>query len=508
MSVSKDNATIAKNTIIVYIRLIVTAVVGLISSRYVLQILGASDFGLYSVIGGVIAMFTFISGSLQSTTVRFINYELGKASGDLNKVFNIARQIHIVFAFVILLVAEIVGVYYIQNYLNVESGKTPDAFFVFHVSIVVACLGIVNVPYQGLMVAHEKFSHVACIEIFCAICKLLLIVGLIYLPTNALRAYAAGMSLLTLLSFAIYLLLCRKYWPSIVKYKLVKGQKQHKEMLIFNNYTLLSTISLMGRNQGSNLLINFFYGTIVNAAYAISNTVHVYVNTFAGSFDQASAPQITQNISKGNHERALYLVNHTCRICILLVEIVYFILIADIDYVLYLWLGTNVPAGTAEFCRLTLLLAVVSATSGGLAQYIKGIGRIKWFTICMTLLYMMGLGVAIIIYKNNGSPYSIVVIFIVADLLTRCSQLLLLKRITNFPIRAFLSEAYFRPALVFIIGYGVVAVYQWIAPEQAIGRIAGISGVGIILGIAAFRIGLYEVERTKIISNIANKIKK
>lgn len=508
MSVSRDNATIAKNTIIVYVRLVVIAIVGLISSRYVLQILGVSDFGLYSVIGGVIAMFTFISSSLQSTTIRFINYELGKVSGELNKIFNIARQIHIIFAFVILIVAEIVGVYYIQNYLNVESEKMTDAFFVFHVSIVVACLGIANVPYQGLLIAHEKFFHVACIEILSAICKLLLVIGLLYLPVNALKAYAAGMSVLTLFSFAIYFFLCRRYWPSIVKYKLVKGLKSHSEILVFNNYTLLSTISLMGRNQGSNLLVNFFYGTIVNAAYAISNTVHVYVNTFAGSFDQASAPQITQNISKGNYERAFYLVNHTCRICILLVEIAYFILITDLDYVLFFWLGTNVPTGTVEFCHLTLLLAVVSATSGGLAQYIKGIGRIKWFTICMTLLYAIGLVVAVVIYKNNGSPYSIVVVFIVADALTRCCQLLILKRIADFPIKKFLCEAYFRPALVFLVGCGIVMVYQKMAPELAMGRIVGISSVGIILVFAAFRIGLYEVERNKIIYSIVNKIKK
>jgi O-antigen/teichoic acid export membrane protein len=198
MSSSKDNIRIAKNTIVVYIRLIVTAVIGLLTSRYVLQILGASDFGLYSVIGGVIAMFTFISVSLQATTVRFINYEMGKQNSDLNKVFNTARQIHVFFAVIIFLIAELVGMYYIQHYLNVDSSKLSDAYYVFHVSIVAACIGIVNVPYQGLLVAHEKFFYVACIDIFNVICKLLMVLMLLYMDGDVLRLYALSMSLLTI----------------------------------------------------------------------------------------------------------------------------------------------------------------------------------------------------------------------------------------------------------------------------------------------------------------------
>jgi O-antigen/teichoic acid export membrane protein len=507
MAANKDNIKIAKNTVVVYVRLIVTAIVGLLTSRYVLQILGASDFGLYSVIGGVIAMFTFIAGSLQATTIRFINYEMGRPDGDVNRIFNTVLQIHVLFAIVIFVLAEVLGLYYIYNYLNVESGKLDDALFVFHCSMTVACLGIVNVPYQGLLIAHEKFFLSACIDIVNVLCKLIMVFMLFFATGNVLRLYAIGMSLLTFLSFMAYFVACRICWPSEIRQKLVKSIAQHKEILIFNNYTLLSTASLMARNQGSNLLINYFFGTVVNAAYVISNMVLVYVNMFAGCFDQASAPQITQNLSRGDRDRTLYLVNHTCRICILLVEIVYFAMMADLDFILHLWLGERVPESTDTFCHLTLLLAVVSATSGGLAQYINAIGRLKWFSIWMSTWYMIGLVVAVFLYKNHVDATSILIVFIVADLVNRVCQLLLLRRLSKFPVLSFVREAYLRPMIVFVIGCGILFAYQNVGVQGSLWRFTGIVSIAVLMALIVFYIGMYKNERIKIQHVIINKIK-
>lgn len=507
MSTGTDNIRIAKNTIVVYLRLIITAVIGLITSRYVLQILGASDFGLYSVIGGVIALFTFISASLQATTVRFINYEMGKPAGNLMQVFNTARQIHILFAILIFIAAEIIGIYYIQHFLNVESGKMEDAFFIFHVSLAAACLGIINVPYQGLFVAHELFSHVACIDIITVILKLLMVLFLFYSDGNVLRIYALGMSLLTIFSFIVYHYLCQRYWPSIVKYKIAKDKKQHKDILVFNSYTLLNTASLMGRNQGSNLLINYFFGTVVNAAYTISNTVHIYVNTFAGCFDQAAAPQITQSLSRGDNQRALYLVNHTCRVCILLVEIVYFTLMADLDFVLRLWLGENIPDKTTVFCHLTLLLAVISATSGGLTQYIIGVGRLKRFSFTTAILYALALIVGTLLYRQGAAAYTIISLFLIVDSINRCFQLMYLRNMTNFPVSTFLRAAYARPAIIFIIGSLMVYGYQHLHIASTSTHIIGMIVFCVFISIIVFYIGLYAVERNKIMSNIIKKWK-
>ena len=180
MASNVNNKRIAKNTLIVYVRLFIVTIVGLMTSRFVLQALGVSDYGLYNVVGGVIALFAVIAGSMSSTTIRFLNIEIGKPDGDPNKIFNICQITHIAFAVLVLILAETVGLFYIYNYLNVAPGKEADAMFVFQVSTIVACIGIVNVPYQSVFIAKEKFTHIAIIDILNSLIKLGLIIMLLY----------------------------------------------------------------------------------------------------------------------------------------------------------------------------------------------------------------------------------------------------------------------------------------------------------------------------------------
>jgi len=226
-----NNKRIAKNTIVVYIRLIVVTIIGLFTSRLVLQRLGVSDYGLYSVVGGVIAMFSVISGSMSGTTIRFLNYEIGRKDGTPNKIFNLCNVIHIAFAIGILILAETIGLFYIFNYLNVEPGKEGDAMFVFQVSTIVACVGIINVPYQSVFIAKEKFLLLAIIDIVYAFLKLGLVgLLLLYQGENALRLYSIIMSLSTFLSFIIYHYLCYKYWPKLVGWRFFKKFRLYKEI--------------------------------------------------------------------------------------------------------------------------------------------------------------------------------------------------------------------------------------------------------------------------------------
>jgi len=306
MSNSEANIRIAKNTIIVYIRIFVTIIVGLITSRLVLKALGVDDYGLYNVVGSVVAMFGFITGALSGTTQRFINFEMGKPDGNPGKMFNICNVLHIGCAVVLLILIETIGLIYIHNWLNVAPGKETDAMFVFQVSTIVACIGIMNIPYQSLFLANEKFLSVAIIDIVLNLVKLGLVFCLLFYKGNVLRLYAIFMSVSTFASFIVYHLLCRKYWPDIVKWRPVKNKSEYKEALSFNNWNLLSSAALLARSQGSNMLINFFFGTAVNAAYGIANTVLNYINKFIGNFDFAAAPQITQNLSAGG-QRAIQL---------------------------------------------------------------------------------------------------------------------------------------------------------------------------------------------------------
>lgn len=500
------NKIIAINTLIVYFRLFVITIIGLLTSRYVLQVLGVSDFGLYNVVGGIIAMFGFISGALSSSTVRFMNYELGKADGEPNYVFNICNTLHIIAALLILILAESIGIYYINNVLNVECGKESDAMFVFQISTIVACIGIISVPYQSLFTVHEKFITIALIEICSSILKLLIVLLLIFYTGNVLKLYAIGMSLLTFIPFLIYYYLCKHKWPTIVRPKIVRQWNAYKPVLVFNNYTVVGTLSIISRTEGANMLINYFFGTSVNAACAIGNTVANYVNTFVGNFDSASAPQITQNVSAGNTDRSLYLVNYTCRICVLLMIVIYFPFVSNLDFILHLWLGENVPEGALEFCHLTLLTAIVAATSGGVAQLVNSIGDIKWFKIWQCVLYMVCLPIGYWAYSAGYPAYFIIILFVISDILYRIIQLSLLCKYIKFDIKIFIRESYLRPLVIFVLLFVLSFFYKQVELTTFFFNILGLTISFIVTLIVVFILGLKSNEKALLIKFVSQHL--
>ena len=494
---SSANIRIARNTAVIYVRMAVTILVGLISSRLVLQALGASDVGIYSTVGSAVALVSFITGALTATTVRFMNFEMGKAGGDTNRMFNICHVIHIGGALVLLLILETVGLWYINTYLNVPAGKEADAMFVFQVSTLVACLGIANVPFQSLFTVHERFTTIAVVDIANALVKLGLVIGLLYWTGNGLRLYAVLMSVTTWISFIVYHWLCARRWPEIIRWKPVRERKAYKEVLVFNNYNLLSSASMIARSQGSNMLINAFFGTTVNAAYYYAATVQNYVNQFIANFDTAAAPQITQNIGAGNTGRSVALAERVCRICILLFLLLFFPLWSELDFIMQLWLGPKMPEGTVLMCRWTLLVAAASATSAGLAQLINAYGRIKWYKIEFSVLYLGCLVAGWWLFRTGHPAWSIIVCFVIADLLSRIIQLVLLHFQFGFNIRNFLKEAYLRPVLAAGILIGWLFLYRFLPLEGGWAKLGGLFLTTCITAVVLLFVGFTPSERKK-----------
>lgn len=506
MTVEQNSRKIVKNTVIIYIRIVVTMLLGILMARYVLKALGASDYGLYNVVGSIIALYAFVSGSLSSTTVRFLNCEMGKEDGDINRMFNICHVLHIVMAIFILIISESIGVWYILNYLKVEPGKLPDAMFVFQVSVIVSCIGIINVPYQSLYNVHEIFSFPALLDIFNTILKLLFVLLLLIYGGNKLRFYALSMSLLTLSNFVVYHLCTKKKWPDIIRWSFVGKWNSYKEIVVYNNYTILQTLSTTARNQGSNILINFFFGTAVNAAFAISNTLQNYVTMFMGTFDSASAPQITQNIAFHNHEAASRIANRICRICIIICEFVSLPLFVEMDFILRIWLGTP-PPGTALFCRYILIITLVASTSGGIFQIINGGGNVKWFRIATSICFLSILPIAFIGYKAGYPPSFILLLFIVSDICNRICHLVLMRRIMNYDIRSFLKEAYTRPLMLLIAMVMYAVVYQSLTLNSFSAHLIGGLVSCVMSAMLTYWIGLRQHERVKMRNSVASRIK-
>ena len=503
---SSGNKRIAKNTLVIYGQLILKMFLGLFTSRLALEALGVSDFGLNSVVGGVIVLFTFISNSLSETTIRFINVERGKPDGDLNKVFNVCNVLHIAMAIFLFVLLEVGGVYYIHHYLNVDPGRESDAMFVFQVSTIMCCLGIINVPFFSLFNATEKFMFTAVVEISVKVVQLGLLFWLLTYEGNRIRAFALIETLTTMTSFIVYHYYAYRRWSEVVKWKFVKGWQIYKEVLVFSSYNLLQTLSVMVRGQGCVLLINYFFGTVMNGAFAVAKTVERNASPFANNFHAAAAPQITQNYSSGDMERVFYLTSRVGKYCMLMMMLAFFPLWAELDFILHIWL-IKVPEGALIFCQMILLIVLVSITHGGLIHVINASGKVAFFRVTYSILMLLCIPIGFIILKTGSPAYMLLVLFIVADIIYRIIQLFLMHYILQFPVRKFCLRTYLPVVMASLPVILCLFFTSHLQFDSSLWHISHIAIILLLTALSFYCLGLRKHEREKVFSQIAYLMK-
>lgn len=442
------NRKIAINSIIIFVRLLVTSLVGIYISRIVLDALGASDYGLYNVVGGIVTMLNVMNSAMLSTTYRYIAFELGKGEqGDTRRVFNTCFQIHIFFAVFIVFLGLTVGEWYIDNYLNVADGKLPDAKYVFHFSLFTAALATVLVPFQGLIVAFEKFHVNAIIDIISFLFRLTIIILFIYNADNRLRLYSILQLSYNVLSCSLYLLYCLKNYFSVIRWKLYYDWKLCKAMFSYVSWTLIGAFASYGKTQGSAIIVNFFFGTIVNAAFAIANQVESVILMFARTLGNAAVPQITKNFSSGNEKRSLMLTSYISKYTYFLMAVVAFPILLEMEFLLGLWLK-QIPQGTVLFCQLTILGGLLSCIGEGVGALINATGNIKYYQIIFHVTNLMGLPIAFILYKIGLPSETILIVYCVIGLITALLRIIVMKEIYKFDVTLLIRVSYFR---IFII---------------------------------------------------------
>lgn len=497
----KENTRIARNTVIIYIRMMVIIAIGLVSMRLVLKALGQSDLGLYDVVAGLISMLGFISTAMSTTTRRYINIEMGKDGGNPNKVFNILMNIHIALAVLILLLAESFGMWYIYNVLEVEPGKLADAVFVFQVSTVVACAGIINIPYQSLMEAHEKFGAAAAIDIVTNIVKLGLVCLLFVFEGNSLRFYAVSMSAVTVLTLILYHGYCAAKWKEIIRRNKYSDKALYREILGFNNYTAMSAIAYIARTQGSKLIVNGFFGTFVNGAFTPAYNLENFSVMGITRLGNAASPQITQNYASNNLGRSFDLVEKISRFTALMMILLVSCLLVEMDFILELWLG-NVPEGTPLLCRWTLVSALVRCFAmGGTQTLEQASGKIKWFHIINSSLSLSCLPLGALAFWLGAEPVAIIWIYIGYTFIYRIIELCLMRRLLDFPVGAYLRKSYLKPLIVCAAMAAFIAVYQALrsADASAVFRLSGVAATFVFCCFMIFFVGMYKWERKSVL---------
>jgi O-antigen/teichoic acid export membrane protein len=496
-----DNKRIAKNSVILYMRLLVTTAIGLYTSRIILLELGMDDFGLYAVVGGIVAMMNLMSTTMVSASNRFIAVEIGKKDNkDTNKIFNTLIVLHVFFGILLLVIVEVVGVWYVNNYLNVAKEKIPDALFVLHLSAIAAFISTANMPFQGLITMHEKFNVKALIEVIHSLLHLGVVVILIYHTGNKLRAYAFYVLIVQTISALIYFMYGKIKYSEIAKWRINRNWDNYQDISRFFGWQLIYVAGAVGYRQGGAIILNLFFGTVLNAAFGIATKVNEFLFAFVKNLNQAAVPQIMKSYGGGNQARSLTLVYKLCKFTFFLMLIPAVPIILSIDTILVLWLK-EVPKYTAWFVALRMLSGLVSSLESGFDATIDATGNIRKTKTVFSLLFLSTLPLVYVLYKLNFPPYTIAFLAIIGEIIFLIVQTRILTALTNFKTADYFSKTIMPVALVTVL---IIPQYflRFVFGE-GIFNLFGITLVSLILTIITiYIVGLNKEEKTTIQTNV------
>lgn len=387
-----NNKKIAKNTAYLYIRTFVVLIVSLYTSRVVLEILGASDFGIYTVVGGIIALMGFFQTAQSKSTSRFITYELGKNGvGDsLKKVFAVSMSIHVLAAIFAVILCETVGLWIICNWTKIPLERHTASIIVYQFSILVFCIHLIRIPYDSVVIAHEDMSIFAYFSIVEVALQLGLVLLLKVVNTDHLVLYAGLMVLSALVLLVMYYSYVRREYP-IYKFKFIWDNRLSKNMLSFSGWTLFGSGANAVTQQGVSLLINNFVGLVANAAIGLSNQVNAAVGKFVNGFTTAFTPQIIKLYAKKNYTELNRLISQSSKFSFALCYILVLPILYNMEYILGLWLGDEVPEYTAGFCRMILICTLFDATTSVYNTAVTATGKIRFYQICISVSFLVDL---------------------------------------------------------------------------------------------------------------------
>lgn len=444
---SENNKRIAKNTLLLYFRMLFMMAVSLYTSRIVLNALGVEDFGIYNVVGGVVAMFSLLSGSLSTAISRFITYELGKEEqGNLNKIFSSAVTIQITLAAIIILFAELIGVWFLNTQMTIPVSRITASNWVFQISLLTFVINLISIPYNASIIAHEKMSAFAYISILEAIGKLITAYFISISPIDKLIFYSFLMCVIALIIRFTYGYYCRKHFDECT-YSFIWDKQLLKQMFSFAGWNFIGTASAVLRDQGGNILINLFNGPIVNAARGIAFQVNNAIQGFVNNFMIALNPQITKSYAANNHKYMMTLIFQGARLSFYMLLILSLPILLNTQYILEIWLKT-VPKHSTLFVQLVLILAMSESISYPLITAIQATGRIRNYQLLVGGLQLLNFPISYCLLHIGFFPEIIMIVAIILTQVCLGARLYMLQKIIKLPTKVFLKKVYLNIIIV------------------------------------------------------------
>lgn len=444
------NRAIVVNSGILYARLLVTTICGFLTTRFALQALGVVDYGLFSILGGIVALIDVANAVMINTTTRFMTVAIGRGNEEeMNQQFNINLRIHMFTALFSLLIALTVGIWYISNYLNYE-GDIRNAIIVFVLSVLGADISMLGVPYNGLISAKENFLVTSIPTVVSAVLKLAVSWGLVYFFSQKLLIYAGAQCLFTIYPVIVFAVYCYRHFPSIVKIAKVKDKRIYKVVLGFSGWTLYGTAACMAKNQGAAIVINLFFTTVMNAALGIANNVNSLINLFAQNVAQPMFPQITKSYASGDMARCKQLLCMTTKFSYLIILLISSPFLLDATWILGLWLA-DVPPMAARFTCLLLVDLLVSSFNAGVATVVKADGHIWSYEFFGNTLRLVAVILAYFILRGGAAADVLLYIYILCSAIVVLINQFILHRVTHIDNMVLVKNSYLPSIIVTIL---------------------------------------------------------
>lgn len=454
-----DSKRIVRNTIFLYLRMFLSMAVSLYTVRVVLQTLNAGDYGIYSAVGGVVLTFSVVANILTNASQRFFSYELGK-NDNVNickSLFSTIFYTYVLLVFIIILIAETIGIWFLRNKMIIPIGRDDAAMWVFQFTLISFCFSLLTNPFQAMIIAKEKMGIYAYISIADVILKLLIVYCLVAFDYDQLKIYALLVALVHIFINVLYVFFCVGISSEARLIKKI-DRTTLKSIFSYSSWTLFGALTGMCNTQGINIVLNVFWGPIANTAYSISSQVSSVVTSFAGNFALAIKPPLIKSFAAEDYSASLRLFYLATRVTFLLMYMIILPLLINAPEILKLWLG-NVSEYMVDFVRLTLVYSLVLTLSNPITNIVQAAGKVKIYHCIVDGFTLVSLPLIIFLYKNrfdiNYCYYVIIAIFSIAHVI----RLLIMKRVlTIFSIKKYV-ESVMVPIIFITVSSLVVMMY-------------------------------------------------
>ena len=502
-----SNKRIAKNTIFLYIRMGLVLVVSLITTRVVLHALGVVDYGIYNVVSGFVSMFAFLNTSMANGVQRFYNYSLGRNNGySIADVYNSALQIQCLMAIIILILLETFGMWYIYNKMVIPTERFSSALWVFHFSVVSLVVLVLQIPYVAAIIAYEKMDYYAYLSIFDVISKLCVAYAIKFTQTDKLILYGALHLLVSVILFFLYYIYAKRNFKDL-KFNLTIKQDLFVSMLSFSGWNMFGSFAYMIKGQGLNMLLNVFFGPIVNAARGVSSMIMSAIQGFQSNIVVAFRPQLVQSYAAGDNLRVTKLFYSLSKVSFILLSIISIPVIIEIEYILHLWLGDAVPEYTIPFTILVLINMIISSLNTPVSQIVHATGKMKNYQIGTSITICSILPISWIFLKLGCNPIGVYIISLVLTILNQIVCNVLLKQVFDYDIIDYCKKV-IAPCLVFsavvpILPFSITSI---LSPSLCRLLLTSMTTIAISCLIAYFVV-LNKSEQRLIVKIIKHKIK-